>query len=35
LLWGAALAAILDNQLRRAAVYLLIAGGFSLVGVMH
>jgi adenine/guanine/hypoxanthine permease len=35
LLWGAALAAMLDQHLRRAAVYLLIAAGFSLVGVMH
>lgn len=35
LLWGAALAAILDGTLRRAAAYLVIAGLCSLVGIIH
>lgn len=35
LLWGAALAAILDGKLRPAAVYLLVAGVCSLFGIIH
>jgi AGZA family xanthine/uracil permease-like MFS transporter len=35
LLWGAALAALLDGRLVRSAAYLVLAGAFSLVGVMH
>jgi AGZA family xanthine/uracil permease-like MFS transporter len=35
LLWAAALAAILDGRLLRSAAYLLVAGGCSLVGVIH
>ncbi|OAI53578.1 hypothetical protein AYO44_04085 [Planctomycetaceae bacterium SCGC AG-212-F19] len=35
LLWGAALAALLDHRARIAAIYLLVAAGFSLIGVIH
>ncbi|MBL8795124.1 MAG: permease, partial [Planctomycetia bacterium] len=35
LLWGAALAAMLDGQLRRSAAYLLTAGACSLFGIIH
>jgi AGZA family xanthine/uracil permease-like MFS transporter len=35
LLWAAALAALLDGQLVRSAVYWLIAGGCALVGIIH
>jgi AGZA family xanthine/uracil permease-like MFS transporter len=35
LLWGAALAALLDGRGRLAALYLLVAAVFSFVGVMH
>lgn len=35
LLWAAALAALLDGKLRAAAGYLLVAGAFALVGVIH
>jgi AGZA family xanthine/uracil permease-like MFS transporter len=35
LLWAAALAALLDGRLRRSAAYLLLAGAFALVGVIH
>lgn len=35
LLWGAALALIIDKQLRRAAVFLGIAGALSLFGIIH
>jgi AGZA family xanthine/uracil permease-like MFS transporter len=35
LLWGSALAAILDGKLRRAAAYLAVAGLCSLVGIIH
>src|SRR5262249_40961220 len=35
LLWAAALAAILDNQLRRAAIYLGVAGVCAFFGVIH
>ena len=35
LLWGAALAAMIDGRFRRAAVFMLLAAACSLVGVMH
>jgi AGZA family xanthine/uracil permease-like MFS transporter len=35
LLWASFLAAVIDHRLRRAATYLVIAGGFSLFGLMH
>lgn len=35
LLWGAALAAILDGRLVRAAVYFLVAGSLALFGIIH
>lgn len=35
LLWAAALAALLDRQLGRSALCLLVAGGFALVGIIH
>ena len=35
LLWGSALAALLDGHYPRSATYLIIAGGLSLVGVIH
>jgi AGZA family xanthine/uracil permease-like MFS transporter len=35
LLWGAALAALIDGRYRRAAVYCLVAGGLALFGVIH
>jgi adenine/guanine/hypoxanthine permease len=35
LLWGAALAAMIDGRLRRAAVFLLVAAGCALVGIIH
>jgi AGZA family xanthine/uracil permease-like MFS transporter len=35
LLWAAALATILDGRYRRAALYLLVAAGGALVGVIH
>jgi AGZA family xanthine/uracil permease-like MFS transporter len=35
LLWGAALAALLDDRAHTAAIYLLVAAGFSVVGVIH
>ena len=35
LLWGAALAALIDGRVRRTACYLLVCAGMSLVGVMH
>lgn len=35
LLWAATLASILDGQLIRAAVYMFIAGGFALFGIIH
>lgn len=35
LLWASALAALIDRQLRRAAVFFLIAGGCTLIGVIH
>jgi adenine/guanine/hypoxanthine permease len=35
LLWGAALAALLDRQLARSALYLLVAAVFALFGIIH
>ncbi len=35
LLWGSALAAIIDRRLRRAGVYFFIAAGCSLFGIIH
>jgi AGZA family xanthine/uracil permease-like MFS transporter len=35
LLWGAALAALIDGQYRRAAAYLFVAGVLALFGVIH
>jgi AGZA family xanthine/uracil permease-like MFS transporter len=35
LLWGAALAALLDGRYRGAAAYLAVAGGLALVGIIH
>ncbi|MBM4072642.1 MAG: permease [Planctomycetes bacterium] len=35
LLWAAALAEILDGKLARAALYLVVAGGLALVGIIH
>jgi AGZA family xanthine/uracil permease-like MFS transporter len=35
LLWGAALAALIDDRYRRAAAYLLVAGVLALFGVIH
>jgi AGZA family xanthine/uracil permease-like MFS transporter len=35
LLWGAAMAAMIDGRLRRAAVFLLVAAGCALVGIIH
>jgi AGZA family xanthine/uracil permease-like MFS transporter len=35
LLWGAALAELIDGRLLRSATYLLVAAGFSLVGIIH
>lgn len=35
LLWGAALAALVDDSPRQTAAYLLVAGLFSLVGIIH
>jgi AGZA family xanthine/uracil permease-like MFS transporter len=35
LLWAAALAALLDRQLGRSALYLVIAGVFALFGIIH
>jgi AGZA family xanthine/uracil permease-like MFS transporter len=35
LIWGTALAAMIDGQLKRSAIFLLLAAGCSLVGIIH
>jgi hypothetical protein len=35
LIWGTALAAMIDGQLKRSAYFLLVAAGCSLVGIIH
>jgi AGZA family xanthine/uracil permease-like MFS transporter len=35
LIWGTALAAMIDGQLKRSAYFLLLAAGCSLVGIIH
>src|SRR5207244_7148719 len=35
LLWAAALAALIDRQLAKSALYLLVAGVFALFGIIH